>query len=92
MFLIESSVIGLVGGIIGVVFGLVLSTGTSLVLCHFVDLELLVVISAPLILGTLLFSLLAGAIAGMFADMASKQAAPRRGFSLRIAAFATGGE
>ncbi|MCL0088707.1 FtsX-like permease family protein [Dehalococcoidia bacterium] len=65
IFLIESSLMGLVGGIIGVVLDLLLSAGTSLVVGHFLDLELLLVISAPLILGTLLFSLLAGAIAGM---------------------------
>ncbi|MCL0048591.1 FtsX-like permease family protein, partial [Dehalococcoidia bacterium] len=54
IFLIESSLMGLVGGIIGVVLGLLLSAGTSLVLRPFHDAELLVVISAPLILGTLL--------------------------------------
>ncbi|MBT9149006.1 MAG: Macrolide export ATP-binding/permease protein MacB [Dehalococcoidia bacterium] len=73
IFLIESSLMGLVGGIIGVVFGLLLSAGTSLAVGHFLDFELLLVISAPLILGTLLFSLLAGAIAGMLpARRASK--------------------
>ena len=73
IFLIESSLMGLVGGIIGVVLGLLLCVGTSLVLRPFHDAELLVVISAPLILGTLLFSLLAGAIAGMLpARRASK--------------------
>ncbi|MCL0030000.1 FtsX-like permease family protein, partial [Dehalococcoidia bacterium] len=73
IFLIESSLMGLVGGIIGVVLGLLLSAGTSLVVGHFLDFELLLVISAPLILGTLLFSLLAGAIAGMLpARRASK--------------------
>jgi len=73
IFLIESSLMGLVGGIIGVVFGLLLSAGTSLVVRHFLDFDLLLVISAPLILGTLLFSLLAGAIAGMLpARRASK--------------------
>ncbi|MCL0102761.1 FtsX-like permease family protein [Dehalococcoidia bacterium] len=73
IFLIESSLMGLVGGIIGVVLGLLLSAGTSLVVGHFLDFELLLVISPLLILGTLLFSLLAGAIAGMLpARRASK--------------------
>lgn len=73
MFLIESGLIGLVGGIMGVVFGLTLSVGASLLLRHFLEFELLFVISPLLILGTLLFSLLAGAIAGMLpARRASK--------------------
>jgi len=73
IFLIESSLMGLVGGIIGVVFGLLLSAGTSLVVRHFLDFDLLLVISAPLILGTLLFSFLLGALAGMLpAQRASK--------------------
>lgn len=64
IFLIESSLIGLVGGIIGVIFGLSLSVGASLLLRHFFEFELLLGISAPLIGGAILFSFLLGALAG----------------------------
>ncbi|MCL0066178.1 hypothetical protein M1N79_04810 [Dehalococcoidia bacterium] len=57
-----------------------LSAGTSLVLRHFVDFELLVVISAPLILGTLVFSLLAGAIAGMLPAWRASKLRPVEAF------------
>ncbi len=73
IFLIESSLMGFVGGIIGIVFGLLLSVGASLLMRHFWEFELLLGISAPLIGGAILFSLLTGAIAGMLpARRASK--------------------
>jgi putative ABC transport system permease protein len=73
IFLIESSLMGLVGGIIGVAFGLLLTGGASLAVRHFLEIQLPLVISAPLISGTILFSLLVGAIAGMLpARRASK--------------------
>jgi putative ABC transport system permease protein len=80
IFLIESSLMGLVGGIIGVLFGLLLTAGTSLVVGHFLDFEFHLVISAPLILGTLLFSLLVGAIAGMLPALRASKLRPVEAF------------
>ncbi|MCI2425801.1 ABC transporter permease [Candidatus Acetothermia bacterium] len=73
IFLIESSLMGFIGGIVGIILGLLLSVGASLAMRHFWEFELLLGISAPLIIGALLFSLLVGAIAGMLpARRASK--------------------
>jgi putative ABC transport system permease protein len=80
IFLIESSLMGLVGGIIGVIFGLLLSVGASLLIRHFWEFELLLGISASLIGGALLFSLLVGAFAGILPAWRASKLRPVEAF------------
>lgn len=73
LFLVESGLIGLVGGVIGVIIGLLLSTGTAWAVLHFFDIEIMTVISVPLIAGAIFFSFIIGSLAGMLpARRASK--------------------
>ncbi|MFH0860147.1 MAG: ABC transporter permease [Candidatus Altiarchaeota archaeon] len=66
IFLIESGLLGMVGGIIGVVFGLMLSKGVEQ-LAHYYDIELFTAwISWELIVGALTFSFIIGCVSGVF--------------------------
>ncbi|HCP32191.1 TPA: hypothetical protein DIT45_02965 [Candidatus Acetothermia bacterium] len=66
IFLIESGLIGLVGGIVGTLFGLGLSAVASSFIGRFFDIKLAVVASPTLIIITLLGSFAIGAIAGLW--------------------------
>jgi putative ABC transport system permease protein len=66
IFLIESGLIGLVGGIVGTLFGLGLSAVASSFIGRFFDIKLAVVASPTLIILTLLGSFAIGAIAGLW--------------------------
>ena len=73
IFLIESGLMGLVGGIVGTVLGLGLSAVASAFIGRFFSIELIVVASPILIIATLLGSFGIGAIAGLWpARRASK--------------------
>ena len=73
IFLIESGLMGLVGGIVGSVLGLGLSTLASSILTRVYDIEMIGVVSPTLIVITLLGSFAIGAIAGLWpARRASK--------------------
>jgi len=65
IFLIESGLMGLAGGAIGVVLGLLLSGLAGILLPLVFRVPLAVVISPGLIVGTLFFSFLLGAVAGL---------------------------
>ena len=65
IFLIESGLMGLVGGAVGVVFGLLLSGVAGVIIRTAFSVNFVSVVSPVLILGTLLFSFLIGAIAGL---------------------------
>jgi putative ABC transport system permease protein len=64
IFLIESGMLGMVGGIIGVVLGLLISKGAEVVAFQFGVESLQAYMGAPLIIGALLFSFIVGAISG----------------------------
>jgi putative ABC transport system permease protein len=66
IFLIESGLMGLVGGIVGTVFGLGLSAVASWFIGRFFDIDLIVVASPVLILVTLFGSFALGAFAGLW--------------------------
>ena len=66
IFLIESGLMGLVGGIVGTILGLGLSALASGVIGRFFEIDLIVVASPVLILVTLLGSFGIGAIAGLW--------------------------
>ena len=66
IFLIESGLMGLVGGIVGTLLGLGLSALASGLLGRFFNLDLIVVASPMLILVTLLGSFAIGALAGLW--------------------------
>ncbi len=66
IFLIESGLMGLVGGIVGTVLGLGLSAVASAFIGQFFNVELVIVASASLIAITLAGSFLIGAIAGLW--------------------------
>jgi len=66
IFLIESGLIGLVGGIVGTVAGLALDVVGSLIISSVTNVTLSIVISPMLIVFTLLFSFLLGAVAGLW--------------------------
>ena len=64
IFLIESGLMGLVGGIVGVIFGLGLSSVVAAVIRGYFNVEIHTVASPLLIISTLTFSFLLGAFAG----------------------------
>lgn len=66
IFLIESGLMGLVGGIVGTLLGLGLSALASVFIGRFFDVELIVVASPALIIITLLGSFALGALAGLW--------------------------
>lgn len=66
IFLIESGLMGLVGGIVGTLLGLGLSALASSAIGRFFDIKLIVVASPALILITLLGSFAIGAVAGLW--------------------------
>ena len=66
IFLIESGLMGLVGGIVGTLLGLGLSAIASSFIGRFFDIELIVVASPMLIAVTLLGSFALGAFAGLW--------------------------
>jgi len=66
IFLIESGLMGLVGGIVGTLLGLGLSAVASAFIGRFFDIELIVVASPLLIVVTLLGSFALGAFAGLW--------------------------
>jgi len=66
IFLIESGLMGLVGGVVGTLLGLGLSTLASSFIGRFFDIEMIVVASPTLILITLLGSFALGAVAGLW--------------------------
>jgi putative ABC transport system permease protein len=66
IFLIESGMMGLVGGMVGTILGLGLSSLASAILSRFIDITLVVVVSPVLILLTLLGSFGIGAVAGLW--------------------------
>ena len=77
IFLIESGLLGLIGGIIGAGIGLGLAFGASFVANNALGTNILdVAISFPLIISAILFSLVVGIISGTFpAIQASKLSA-----------------
>jgi len=66
LFIMESGLIGLVGGIVGTVLGLGLSTLTSVLIGGVFDVNVAVVASPVLIIVTLAFSFALGAFAGLW--------------------------
>ncbi|MBU0595188.1 ABC transporter permease [Candidatus Bipolaricaulota bacterium] len=66
IFLIESGMMGLVGGIVGTLLGLGLSAVASSIIGRFFDIELIVVASPMLIIVTLFGSFALGAFAGLW--------------------------
>ncbi len=66
IFLIESGLMGLVGGVVGTLLGLGLSALASVFIGRFFDVELIVVASPALIIITLLGSFALGALAGLW--------------------------
>jgi len=73
LFLTESSLTGLIGGVIGTLFGIALSQLTSFIATSFLDISLPAVLSYEMILLGLGFAVLAGTIAGLYpAHKASK--------------------
>ncbi len=65
VFLLESGAIGLLGGITGLTFGLGLSYLASIGASQFASLTIRPYLGLPLILGSLIFSLLLGVISGV---------------------------
>ena len=73
IFLIESGLLGLVGGVIGASLGLGLSYGVSYIVGNFIGIEMRVLISYPLLLGAVSFSFVVGILSGILpAIQASK--------------------
>jgi putative ABC transport system permease protein len=66
IFLTESGLMGLVGGIVGTLLGLGLSAVASMFIGRFFNVDLVVVASPVLIIITLLGSFVVGAIAGLW--------------------------
>jgi len=66
IFLIESGLMGLVGGIVGTLLGLGLSAAASLFIGRFFGVEMAVVASPTLILSTLVCSFGIGGVAGLW--------------------------
>ena len=73
IFLFESGILGIIGGVFGVIFGLMLSKGVEIA-ASLAGVDILkAYVSIPLVIGALLFSFIIGALSGfMPAKQASK--------------------
>jgi putative ABC transport system permease protein len=77
IFLIESGIYGLFGGIIGVLIGIGISKLVEIIATNYLGTELLkAYISLPLILGALGFSFVVGAISGIAPSYRASQFKP----------------
>jgi len=77
IFLLESGLLGLAGGIIGAIIGLSLSFLVSFVANSYLGTDLLkIIISYPLLISAILFSLIIGAISGLFPARQASQLRP----------------
>lgn len=63
MFIVESGLLGLVGGVIGVILGLAMSKGAEYFARMYID-DFSIYVSAELVIGALLFSFIVGCISG----------------------------
>jgi len=66
LFLIESSLLGLIGGIMGCIFGILISKGVTVAAAYQGMDMLRTSVSASLIIGVLLFSTIVGGLSGLF--------------------------
>lgn len=66
MFIVESALVGFIGGIIGIVIGYVISLSLSEVAVSFIGISLNVAVDPVLIGGTLAFSTIVGMISGAY--------------------------
>lgn len=66
LFLVESGMVGLVGGTIGVVVGTVISKMIEYVGAIYLGSSFITVVSEELVLGSLLFSVVVGSISGIY--------------------------
>jgi putative ABC transport system permease protein len=77
LFLFESGILGMSGGIIGVALGLSISFGASYVAETFYDIELLKASADPvLIFGALAFSFIVGCVSGLAPSMKAAKMKP----------------
>ncbi len=77
LFLVESGLLGTVGGVIGVAVGLAIANGLAFIGVTALDTELIRVnASMPLILGALAFSFLVGSISGLLPAMQASKLKP----------------
>lgn len=74
MFIVEAGMLGLVGGVIGVILGLLISMGLEYLVVNYVGIDIFRIYAGPeLIIGALLFSFLVGCFSGYLpANRASK--------------------
>ncbi|MEM7819240.1 MAG: ABC transporter permease [Candidatus Aenigmatarchaeota archaeon] len=66
LFLIESSFVGLIGGVVGTIVGYSLSLGFSKFATNIIGLSLNVEIDPMLIIGAILFSMIVGMVSGTY--------------------------
>ncbi|MDY6776743.1 MAG: ABC transporter permease [Candidatus Nanohaloarchaea archaeon] len=66
LFLLESGMIGLLGGLVGVIFGIGISKGFVIAARRYSALPLQASVSVELLVGALLFAFLVGAVSGTF--------------------------
>jgi len=77
IFLIESGLLGLVGGIIGAVIGLSMAMGISTLAASVLGgIDLMVKVSWPLLFGAIAFSFIVGTIAGVLPAMQASKLKP----------------
>lgn len=76
IFMIESGLMGLVGGLIGAGLGVGFSALVMALVRRFFEIELMTVISPGLIIGTLFFAFLLGALAGLLPARRAAKLAP----------------
>ena len=65
IFLIEAGLWGLVGGIVGAAIGLGLAYGVSMIANNMLGVDIIIVLSWPLLLGTIAFSFIVGVLSGI---------------------------
>lgn len=76
VFLIESGIIGLVGGLLGVVLGLAVSWAAGLIISQQVGINMNPGMSPQLVLGSMAFAFLIGTVSGFFPARKAAQMNP----------------
>jgi len=66
LFLVESMIVGVIGGLLGIIIGSILSMGAARIITTTIGLAFHSVISPTLLVGVVIFSVIVGCISGLY--------------------------